>query len=376
MLGCQDFCGYYDWTFAYVRRTAGEAALDDLWINAIGRDSQRHYLEAGRRAGLRGLYEQWTDTGHAEKCDWTFTLDEQRNVLRWDMRRCPSKGFLINNDLHADEDYCDHCMGWVKEVLEDLNIEVVEHEHNHCGQCWAELSVKGKPREALKLPCDIRSDPTWSHGHIDGWQSGAKRRHGTLTSQLADAITVLGASDEADRNIATSEAGSVIVSGHTYARSGDLARHPAAVLIDAPPQDIEIFARRYLATPVERRPMLLCAYLPAVQPFDFTRFGLPRPAAILPPLIRSGLYRHLPGGPVPTTDVFLVMLAVAAGSSVNVVGVRPGRQNVPHSQDNPARHSIECDLAHLRRCSAVAGPRLRLSPELSATMNRSASLPR
>src|SRR5438128_8368535 len=104
MLGCQDFCGYYDWTFHHVRQRYGQQAVHELWAKAIGGDSQDHYLRAAQRAGLRGLYEVWTQTGKDEKCDWTFTLDEERNVLRWDMRQCPSKGFLINNNLNADED--------------------------------------------------------------------------------------------------------------------------------------------------------------------------------------------------------------------------------------------------------------------------------
>ena len=28
MLGCQDFCGYYDWTFHYMRRHFGQEAIE------------------------------------------------------------------------------------------------------------------------------------------------------------------------------------------------------------------------------------------------------------------------------------------------------------------------------------------------------------
>ena len=77
---------------------------------------RRH--RAGLRGPLRGLYKTWVGTGEEENCDWTFTLDEEKNVLRWDMRECPSKGFLIRHDLNADEDYCNHCMGWIIPMLE------------------------------------------------------------------------------------------------------------------------------------------------------------------------------------------------------------------------------------------------------------------
>src|SRR5690348_2611161 len=104
MLGSHDFCGHYEWTFHYVRRRFGQQAVRSLWADAIGGESQDHYAKAALRAGLRGLYETWIRTGNEEQCNWTFTLDEEKNVLRWDMYQCPSKGFLLNNDLNADED--------------------------------------------------------------------------------------------------------------------------------------------------------------------------------------------------------------------------------------------------------------------------------
>ena len=82
MLGCQDFCGYYDWTFHHVQREFGEAAVKRLWSEAIGGESQLHYLQAALQKGLLGLYQTWVQTGEDESCDWTFTLDEDRNVLR------------------------------------------------------------------------------------------------------------------------------------------------------------------------------------------------------------------------------------------------------------------------------------------------------
>jgi len=108
--------------------------------------------------GLRALYEVWVGTGQDEHCDWTFTLDEDKNVLRWDMRECRSKSFLIQNDLNADEDYCNHCMGWIIPMLEGVGAEIVDHEHNHCGQCWAIMRMKNRPSEPLHVDLDIRSD--------------------------------------------------------------------------------------------------------------------------------------------------------------------------------------------------------------------------
>ena len=330
MLGCQDFCGYYDWTFHYIRRRWGNEALRQFMAEAIGEESQSHYSQAAAD-GLRGLLQCWDKTGSDEHCDWTFTLDEQRNVLRWDMRQCPSKGFLLNNDLNADEDYCDHCMGWIVPMLERAGIEVVAHEHNHCGQCWAEMRVRGKLYESLSGgPGDIRLDPRWQAGFVDRWSAGTKQ---PLQPDLpgagspidpcdlliawfsrADHLHVLGdpskepAVKELNRNRNT------IVTGGMYA-SDAFEGEPLAVMLDDRPDDAQLdaVARRFNETPSQRRPLLMCAYLPArgARPANFLAHDMPRPVPILPLLVRAGLYHHQPGGPYPTTYELALLLANA-----------------------------------------------------------------
>jgi hypothetical protein len=81
------------------------------------------------------------------------------------MHDCPSKGFLIRNGLGAYHDYCDHCMGWIGPMLKQAGF-VVDHEHNHCGQCWWEirrLSDNTPPSEpgTLAGSDDVRLRPDW-----------------------------------------------------------------------------------------------------------------------------------------------------------------------------------------------------------------------
>jgi len=323
MLGCQDFCGHYDWTFHYVRRRWGQAAVEMLWREAIANDSQQHYAEAGAEAGLRGLYETWTKTGYDEHCDWTFTLDEQKNVLRWDMRQCPSKGFLIQNDLVADEDYCNHCMGWVIPMLESIGGEIVEHEHNHCGQCWATMRMKNRPTEPLDLDVDIRKDPRWNQGFLDRWADNRQLPVLPQTSPFSDSCEALEAWFHGiesvvllDEEIVPFEAGpplptTAVIAGDTAYNDRDRCpTEPRAVLIGYPPADLAATATRWRAAGANR-PLLLHAFLPGLPFVDFIAAGLPRPLPILPFLIRRALYVHRPGGPYPTTAAFLQMLGVA-----------------------------------------------------------------
>jgi hypothetical protein len=331
MLGCQDFCGYYEWTFHHVRRRWGQEGLADLLSEAIGRDSQRHYAEAGARAGLRGLYDTWTKTGQDEHCDWTFTLDQRKNVLRCDMRRCPSKGFLVEHDLNADEDYCNHCAGWMIPMLEGIGAELVEHEHNHCGQCWMTIRMKDRPSEPLQVENDIRNDPRWRHGYLDRWSNSRALSLMPSVCASSDSCDVLAEwfaryprlavlEDSSPGQSGTTEQAleepvAILATGAMYADEQRCPLNPAGVLLDHDTTALAAVASRFLTTPVDNRPLLMHPFLRALPPIDFIAFGLPRPMPILPILIRAGLYTHRPGGPHPDARQWLHLLVDALRST-------------------------------------------------------------
>jgi len=326
MLGCHEFCGYYEWTFHYVRRHWGQAGVARLWAEAIGGESQRHYTEAARQAGLAGLYRTWVKTGEDETCDWTFTLDEAHNVLRWDMRRCPSKGFLLAHDLNADEDYCDHCAGWMIPLLEQVGVEVLEHEHNHCGQCWGNMRMKDRPSQPLDVESDIRYDPRWNLGYLDRWEYNRKQPPRPDMGDATDPCDLLAAwFARAGRLVVVSEGEALdplpdrfrgaagLMTDRTYLARGDLGLDPLGVLIGSEGRDLDALSKRFAGTPAARRPLLLHAYLPRAPMLDFISHGLPRPLPILPLLIRAGKYVHHPGGPEPIPAALLASLAEACG---------------------------------------------------------------
>jgi hypothetical protein len=106
MLGVQDFIGYYDWTFEYLRRTHGEAAVHKYWLEAISLDSQRHARELILGQGFDGMQAYWAHTLEMEEAGYTF--DRGSDYFRIDMFDCPSKGHLIQHGLEAYHDYCEH----------------------------------------------------------------------------------------------------------------------------------------------------------------------------------------------------------------------------------------------------------------------------
>jgi hypothetical protein len=164
MIGVYDFCGHYEWTFAWLHAQGGEALVRKYWDEAINSDSQRHAAELIVQKGFSGMAEYWGHTLAQERAGYHTTLRER--LFRIDMHDCPSKGFLIRNKLEQYHDYCDHCIGWIGPMLKQSGF-VIDHEHNHCGQCWWEIrhaSDSSKPSESGSVSGshDVRRRPDWS----------------------------------------------------------------------------------------------------------------------------------------------------------------------------------------------------------------------
>jgi hypothetical protein len=318
MLGCHDFCGYYEWTFHYLRRRFGVAALKEYWANAIAADSQQHYLDAAREEGLRGLYKSWAQTGEDEECDWTVTLDEPNNLLRLDMRECPSKGFLLQNDLNADEDYCDHCIGWIGPALHQIGAEVVAHEHNHCGQCWWEMRMVGKDQPPVDVAVDIRRDARWQNGYLDRFSHHEKLPVVGSDSAL-DSVALLRQWFATATQIVALDVGTplptigpntaLVASGRRFA-AGDLPTEQVrGIVLEHDPDLLAAVARQYHAS--SNPPLLMHAYLPQQPRLNFASHELPRAVPLLPLLIHTGVYRHAPGQQKPAFPELAAMLAAA-----------------------------------------------------------------
>lgn len=165
MIGCYDFCGHYEWTFDWLEKTGGHALVRDYWNEAINHDSQQHARDLIRSEGFAGMAKYWGHTLAEESPEKGYVISQQPGVFRIDMHACPSKGFLLRNDLAQYQDYCDHCLGWVGPMMREAGF-VIDHQHNHCGQCWWEM----RPADAADGHSavgavsginDVRSLPNW-----------------------------------------------------------------------------------------------------------------------------------------------------------------------------------------------------------------------
>ena len=179
MIGCYDFCGHYEWTFEWLRQQGGHALVKAYWDEAIRCDSQRHATALIKTGGIEGMKKYWAHTLEEEAAGYFCTATDA--VYRIDMHECPSKGFLIANGLVQFHDYCDHCMGWIGPLMKDAGF-VVDHEHNHAGQCWWEIrrtddeSKASLPGE-LSGPADVRCREGWQTSHIDHFERATHPDH-------------------------------------------------------------------------------------------------------------------------------------------------------------------------------------------------------
>lgn len=169
MIGSYDFCGHYEWTFAWLEKQGRHALVRDYWDHAISRDSQQHAEKLIGGEGIEGMKKYWHHTLEEEAADHVMTATD--DVYRIDMHQCPSKGFLIRNGLDQYRDYCDHCMGWIGPLMERAGF-VIDHEHNHRGQCWWELRAKADSTlpsapGALSGKNDVRLLPNWKSDLTD-----------------------------------------------------------------------------------------------------------------------------------------------------------------------------------------------------------------
>jgi len=161
MLGVQDFMGYYDWTFEYLRCKHGEQTVKDYWGKAIAFDSQQHARDLILEKGFDGMEEYWAHTLEMEEAGYTF--DRGKDYFRIDMFACPSKGYLIRRGLKAYHDYCEHCVGWIKPIMDEAGF-LINYEHNHAGQCWMEVRRAGDRIDApppIRGPNDVRNLENW-----------------------------------------------------------------------------------------------------------------------------------------------------------------------------------------------------------------------
>jgi hypothetical protein len=177
MIGCAEFILGYDWTFAYLLREYGQEAVERYWTECISVDSQTHARELIIPRGFDGMEEYWGHTLAEEEAGYTSVRTPQ--AFRMDMYACPSQGLLRERGQENYPDYCEHCMGWIKPVMNEAGY-VIHHEHDHDCKCWWEFvpaEDSPPPSECGELAGedDIRQRDEWDRDHVHRWVASEKQ---------------------------------------------------------------------------------------------------------------------------------------------------------------------------------------------------------
>lgn len=164
MLGCYDFCSHYDWTFRWLEENSGDAMVHTYWEEAICGESQKHAAALIAEKGLEGMNAYWGHTLADEAPDGGYSTKVVGDRFLLEMTNCPSRGFLLQNQVGFFKDYCDHCIGWIGPMMEKAGY-TINHAHNHLGQCYWEFRPKTQSGGANP---EIEA---WKNSLLENWKN-------------------------------------------------------------------------------------------------------------------------------------------------------------------------------------------------------------
>ncbi|MBQ9544065.1 MAG: hypothetical protein IJV00_02925 [Clostridia bacterium] len=114
MIPCTEFIPAYSELFAFIEKKHGRDEVEKFWQYLFEPDGKGipliNFLE---KEGIRGCYSYWSGTLNEEAADFSLYLNEKAGWFMIEMRRCPSKGRLLELKekigLVPYPDYCLHC---------------------------------------------------------------------------------------------------------------------------------------------------------------------------------------------------------------------------------------------------------------------------
>ena len=123
MISCTEFIPAYSELFKYIVDIDSYDAVKAYW-KYISDGSVRNNLgKLVQEHGVEGCWIYWSKNLTEEACDVRIEYDEDNEVFTIDMRRCPSKGHLLDYPhIEPYHDYCGHCDALYRPVLEELGL--------------------------------------------------------------------------------------------------------------------------------------------------------------------------------------------------------------------------------------------------------------
>lgn len=148
LISCTEFIPVYSELFIFLEQQGGKTAVIRFWEH-LSDSFLTNLRDLVARKGLAGCYEYWSHTLSDEAADFKMSLDEDSHVFTIEMRRCPSKGRLLEEkSSKIYPDYCLHCDILYRRVLEPLgyeyHIDLSNSGDARCKLVVSEISIKSK----------------------------------------------------------------------------------------------------------------------------------------------------------------------------------------------------------------------------------------
>lgn len=141
MISCTEFIPAYSEFFKFLEEKGGKKAVVAFW-EYLSDNFLTNLRELVLKNGLEGCWLYWSRTLNEEAADFTMELDEDKGEFRIIMHQCPSKGRLIEfRHIEPYRDYCEHCDGLYRRVLEPLGYEYTI-DLSQCDKAKCSLIVK------------------------------------------------------------------------------------------------------------------------------------------------------------------------------------------------------------------------------------------
>jgi hypothetical protein len=153
MIPSDHFVRYYNEVF----KALEERGLDHLvrYWDALGELQKLELADRFREGGLQACYDYWARILKEENCVGRLTLTADYFEFRMD--RCPSLSKVLDNDASPSPHYCDHCMGWVRPVMDAAGLFAVldmeSRTEPHCVlRVYADREKARSFEQQAKLP--------------------------------------------------------------------------------------------------------------------------------------------------------------------------------------------------------------------------------
>lgn len=144
MISCTEFIPLYSEFFKFMEARGGHEAVVRYWEHisdsSMGdKTNPNSLISFVEKYGFEGTWRYWSHTLTEEACDVLRMYDPKRQTGYSVMRRCPSKGMLLDmKHLEPYHDYCSHCGVLYPRVLEKYGI-VCEWDYSgidHASCAW------------------------------------------------------------------------------------------------------------------------------------------------------------------------------------------------------------------------------------------------